>query len=492
MSNPNSRWSRGVWLALAVGAAGFAIAAFLLHQRRQPPVPTLTITAGPDETSAALVARGLARRLTEMGFPTETVSVTGDELARVDSREVDLALVSSALRSKSYPRVREVAPLHVEALHVLVREELAGDVGETLAGLRGRRVDVGPRDSAGAALALAVLAFADMDGSAGEAPVLEQLEMEELERRIDAGGRELPDALFHLATVPSRIALRLIDDAGYRLVPLPFADAFRLRTLLAQAERGSFDAGKLDLGDVGTTEIPAFTYRTDPPSPAAPLPTLGATLLLLAHEDVPAHAIEDLLEVVYASQFARLAHPPLVRSTLAARPALQRHPGTVAFLARDEPILSARDVDQLNNTLGVAGALVGGLLFAWQGLRQMRAARRDRVFAGHMLRVAGIEQRLVAHELASELDLDKLIAMQRELLELKQETLDHFARGELGDHRALAELLAPVDVARDHVAALLLHVRERVADRADAEGKSVAAVWSEEAQGGPGGPPRVE
>jgi len=469
-------------LALVAGAIGIALAGALLLVRRPTPLAPVRITAGPADTSRDLVARGLAARLSAAGVPTQVVPVTADELSPVDRREIDIALVSSALRTTAYPRVREVAPLHVEALHVLVKEGSADAVGATLAGLRGRRVDIGPVDSAGAALSRAVLAFSGLDRAD---VVVEQLEIGELERRLDAGeGDALPDAVFHLATVPSRIALRLIREAGYRLVPLPFADAFRLRTLLAQAEAGPLAGSELDLGDVGKTEIPPFTYRSDPPSPAEPLPTLGATLLLLAHEDVPEQAVERILETVYGSPFARIAHPPLERRALAARPLLRRHPGTSAFLARDEPFLSAHDVDELNNTFGVAGALLGGVLFLGQGLRQARASRRDRLFAGHMLRVAGIEQRLVALELSSELDLEGLMALQRELLEIKREALDRFARGELGDHRALSELLAPVDVARDHVGALLLHVRERVAERADAEGKTVAAAWKEEVAAG--------
>jgi hypothetical protein len=476
---------RGARPALAIGALGVAVAGALLLARHEAPLAPVRITGGAEGTSRDLIAQGLATRLDLTGLPTEVVRVTGDELARLDEREVDLALVSSALRSREYGRVREVAPLHAEALHVLVREEIAGDVGETLDGLRGRRVDVGPAESAEAALSRAVLAFAGLDEGAAGGPIVEQLEIAELELRIAGGQRDaLPEAVFHLSTVPSRIALGLVRDFGYRLVPLPFADAFRLRTLLTEAERGALAASRLDLADVDRVEIPAFTYRTDPPSPAEPLPTLGATLLLLAHEDVQPEAIEHLLEIVYGSQFARLAHPPLDRGALASRPRLHRHPGTAAFLSRHEPIVSARDVDRLNNTLGVLGALVGGVLFLWQGLRQARATRRDRIFAGHMLRVAGIEHRLVDLELASEPDLEGLIALQRELLELKREALARFAAGELGDHRALAELLAPVDVARDHVASLLLHVRERVAERAEAEGKTVAAVWKEEAAAG--------
>jgi TRAP-type uncharacterized transport system substrate-binding protein len=453
------------------------MAGALLVARCGPPLATLRITGGPADTSRDLIAQGLASRLDRAGIPAEVVRVTGDELEHLERDDVDLALVSSALRAREYPAVREVAPLHAEALHLLVKQEGAVGVGETLDGLRGRRVDVGPLDSAGAALAQAVLAFS---GLAPGSVTIEQLDVAELERRIDAGRSELPDAVFHLSTVPSRIVLRLVREAGFRLVPLPFAQAFRLRTLLALAEGGLLEGSALDLTDVDATEIPAFTYRTDPPEPPERLPTLGATLLLLAHRDVPAEPIERVLAIVYGSPFARIAHPPLERSDLAGRPLLRRHAGTSAFLAHDEPFLSARDVDELNNTLGVAGALLGGALFVWQGMRQARAARRDRLFAGHMLRVAGIEQRLVALELASEPDLDGLITLQRELLELKREALDRFARGELGDHRALAELLAPVDVARDHVASLLLHVRERVAERADAEGRTMAAVWKEE------------
>lgn len=464
MSKRSSRYR--VWLALAIGGIGIAVAGGLLASRRTPPLAPIRITAGPADTSRNLLARGLASRLALGGLEAEVVPTTGDELAAVEQQEADLALVSSVLRSRGHPHVREVAPLHVEALHLLVKREIAPEVGATLGGLRGRRVDVGPVGSEGAALSRAVLAFA----SVAETDVaVEQWEIADLERRLDAGERDpLPDAIFDLATLPSRIALRLVRDAGYRLLPLPFADAFRLRTMLAQAEGGALAEGALELGDLERIEIPPFTYRSDPPSPAEPLPTLGATLLLLAHEDVPKQTIERVLDTVYESRFARIAHPPLERSALAARPRIRRHPGTAAFLAREAPILSAGDVDELNNTLGVAGALLGGSLFLAQGIRQARRTRRDRLFAGHMLRVAGIEQRLVALELASELDRDGLVALQRELLELKHEALDRFARGELGDHRALSELLAPVDVARDHVGALLLHVREQAEERAGA------------------------
>lgn len=475
--------SRGAWLALAAGLLGLALAAALWLERRSPPPATLRITAGPTGTSRDLVARAIAAQLGRAGVATSAVATNGDVLAALERREVDLALVSAALRLPDAPALREVAPLHVEALHLLVRQEGAQPVGEALAGLRGRRVDVGPAGSASEALARAVLAFSELDETS---VAIETLEVGELERRLDAGRHDaLPDAVFHLATVPSRVALRLLHEADYRLAALPFARAFRLRAVLGQASNDESPYERLELADVGEAEIPAYVYRTEPPEPPGALPTLGAPTLLLAHEAVPSPAIERLLEIVYASPLARIVHPPLDRRSLAARPALRRHEGTSDFLAHDQPLLSAGDVDELNNTLGVAGALIGGMLFLWQALRSARMARRDQLFAGHMLRVAALEQRLVELELDSEPDLDALIALQRALLELKREALDRFARGELGHHRALTELLAPVDDAREHVAALLLHVRERIEERATAEGRTVESLWREEAAPGP-------
>ncbi len=158
------------------------------------------------------------------------------------------------------------------------------------------------------------------------------------------------------------------------------------------------------------------------------------------------------------------------------------------FAARDRPLLSARDADQLNNTLGIAGALLGAGLFLWQGWRQRRSRLRERVFAGYVLRTAEIERRIVALELSASIELEPLIALQRELLQLKGEALERFAAGELGDERMLSDLLAPLDAARDHAGGLLLHVRENLEERAQAQGRAAGTVWREEAGPGPPGP----
>jgi hypothetical protein len=140
-------------------------------------------------------------------------------------------------------------------------------------------------------------------------------------------------------------------------------------------------------------------------------------------------------------------------------------------------------VDKLANTLSVLGAVLAGGVFVWQSLRQRMQARRDEQFGKYQLRVAALDRRLVELELAANLELEPLISLQRDLLELKSEALARFTAGELGDQATLSDLLLPLDGTRDHVGALLLHVRENIEEEAESEGRSAEAVWQEEVEG---------
>jgi hypothetical protein len=138
-------------------------------------------------------------------------------------------------------------------------------------------------------------------------------------------------------------------------------------------------------------------------------------------------------------------------------------------------------VDRLANVLSVLGALVGGGVFLWQSLRQRVSARRDELFGGYQLQIAALESRGVELELAAELALEPLISLQRDLLQLKSEALARYASGELGNQATLTDLLVPLNAARDHVGALLLHVRDNLEEQAETQGRSAEAVWDEAA-----------
>jgi TRAP-type uncharacterized transport system substrate-binding protein len=482
---PELRWRRRrgrLALVLGLGALAAALAVMVMAPRR--PTPRITLTAGAFGTTRALVAQSLVAAATARGAEARLVETVRaeDELDRVNTGAVDFALVPGAFRVGPREHVREVTLLHVEALHLLVREDLAGAAGQSLGALRGRTVDLGPRETATAGLAEAVMAFAGLalgDGTTGDTFLVRYLEYHELEalaERADRGA--LPDAVFHLATVPSKIARQLVHAAGYRLVALPFADAFRLNALISEGSSQGAGA-EIDRQYAADTVLPAFTYRTEPPVPSEPLHTVGTRLLLVANEDVPADTVGLVLDAVFGSRFARVAEPPLDPSVLALPPRLAQHPGTVAYLQRGQPLITSDSVDALSNTLSIAGALVGGGLFLWQWWRQRRATRRDETFGSCMLRVATIERRVAELELSATLDLEPLVALQRELLRLKSEALERFAAGELGDQAALSDLLVPLNAARDHIGDLLLHVRENLEEQAETEGRTAQALWTE-------------
>src|SRR5262249_51135140 len=188
------------------------------------------------------------------------------------------------------------------------------------------------------------------------------------------------------------------------LVPLPFAEAFRLGVLLTE-DVTQGPAADIDRRQVIDTIIPAFTYEIDPAIPAAPLHTIGSRLLLLANERVPAETVERVLETVFTAKIAQVTPPPLDRSVLTLPSPIEPHDGAVAYLHRDMPYITDDTVNALSNSLSIVGALIGGTLFIWQWWRRRTQARRDELFGTYMLRVADIERRIAALELSATLRL---------------------------------------------------------------------------------------
>ncbi len=475
---------RRAWLAGVLALAAFALALVLLIGDRRPVANQISLTAGYQATTRVVVARALAFELKERGIEVELVSSgsTADELARVNSGEIDFALVSGGFRHHGFPRVREVAPLFPEALHLLVKSELADHDREGLGQLRGRSVDLGPVDSATESLATAVLEFARVACApepASNACTSTNIELDDLERRIESGPRDgLPDAIFHLASVPSLVAMKLVRTRDYTVVGLPFSRAFRLSEMINDISKPS-SAGQIERRYTHPVEIAEYSYQIDPPIPETALETVGTRLLLVANAGVSAATVEAVLDVVYESRFARIPQPPLSRALLELPPRHPLHEGSIAFVARDRPWISGSDADRLANGFSILGALVGGGLFLWQSYRQRVSARRDELFSKYQLQIAALEGRVVELELAADLALDPLISLQREILRLKSEALARYSAGELGSRATLADLLVPLNGARDHVATLLLHVRENVEQRAESEGREAEEIWEE-------------
>jgi hypothetical protein len=189
------RWRRRHgWLALGLALAGLAVALGTTLRGAGSPARPVTLTSGVSGTTRTRVAQALASDAAALGVEVRVVETGGtrDALDRVNAGTVDLAIIPGAFPIERLPNVREVAPLYIEALHLLVKKELADTVADNLTTLHGRTVSLGPRDSTTAGMATAVLAFAQVateDGAGTGGVKALNLELAELQALVVAGDR---------------------------------------------------------------------------------------------------------------------------------------------------------------------------------------------------------------------------------------------------------------------------------------------------------------
>jgi TRAP-type uncharacterized transport system substrate-binding protein len=302
------------------------------------------------------VATSLADQLKDSGLTLRVSDTVGSEeaLGKVNSHELDLALVQGGLSARGLDNVRQVAAFYAEPLHLLVKKDLEATVTKDLTALKGKRINLSQHGSGTYLLSRAVLAFAGLNGPEDSdegdyiPTTLGKTDLIVLGEKLLAapGGqrpklmKQLPDAIFLVESMPSDVAQVLVRAAGYRLVPLPFAEAFSL----AELNDSSPVATRLEPGLIRSTHIPPYLYQVTPAVPQRGCPTLGTSLLLVAHKDIPEDAVYRLLKTIHESHFAIVTHPrPLSETT----PEYPLHRGAVAYRDRDHPLIPRELLDVL-------------------------------------------------------------------------------------------------------------------------------------------------
>jgi TRAP-type uncharacterized transport system substrate-binding protein len=431
----------------------------------------LTLTAGNALGARHRLAERLQKYASEQGLTFAIDPSQGSEQALdwVNERKADVALVQGALAAAGRPHVRQVASLNVEALHLAVKRDLAARVSANLMALGGKTLDLGEPGSGTQSLALAILEFVglqprDRDPVHGHLSI--NLDRQHLFGEQDAS--RLPDAIFLVASLPSSTTRYLVTQHGYRLVPLPFAEALALEWLEKSAAEDQPGAGpgEMVLGRLQATTIPAYTYGIEPPVPATDLPTLGTRLLLVAHKNVPARAMSQLVEATYGSEFAQLVHPRLEARLLDLPPEFPWHAGALLYQQRNAPLLSGAVMDSAHKAFAIFAAAASGLFVLWQWTRLSGNTSRTRGFKDYLAQVTRIEERLLAAEQGEPLALADLFALRGRLCRLKSAALDDFAAADLAGKDLLLGFLLQVNDVRDYLTRLILH-REATETRVD-------------------------
>ena len=380
-----------------------------------------------------------------------------EALQEVDSPgTVRFALVPGGVRSADHPTVRQVATLTTEPLHVLVRPELAA---AGFAGLRGKRLALGPPAMASHHVALEVLAFIGLKPATEQEGgyTLDPVSPEDLHRELQRIGslakadraeplKAVPDAVLLSAPVPSMLAGELVRTGDYQLIPVPFAEAFCNERL----QPPGADGVQVHRSLLTQINLPAFTYRFSPPVPAQPCLTVGVPLLLVADEGADPEAVGRLLETLYESPLKNQIRPQPLDDQVVAFPL---HPGTERYLRRSEPLLRPEHASKIGTLLGGVGTLVTGLI-AFYGYMQLRKLRR---FVAYYRAIDRID--LLARGL--EVDPDAPIEsealifhLETRLTQLKHDILIDFADGGLQGEGLLTGLIALINDTRESLAGM--------------------------------------
>ena len=333
-------------LLAILGVSALGLAAFVaLHQPWEQPV-RLRMTAGQEDGTRHRIAQSLQREAAHRAISIELQAMAGSEdaLQAMESGRVDAAFVQGGLDMIDHSGLRQVAALHVEPLHLLVKETTYGAVTRNLGGLRGKVVNLGDHGSGTYLLASEVMTFAGL--RAGIDYTESTYSYTDLERETD--GSRLPDAVFTVSTLPSPVARHLVTKHHYRLASLPFCEAFALGALdedHALPDPPGQRASRIDRRRVYDARIPAFAYEIEPGVPLEAIHTLGTRLLLVARKDLAATTIRRLLEVVFNSPFSQVLQPPLDASLLGTPPELPWHDGTTEYVRRNSPLIAGDVID---------------------------------------------------------------------------------------------------------------------------------------------------
>jgi hypothetical protein len=403
--------------------------------------------------------RGLVIELSERVYP----SLEGLKL--VNARNpIDLALVPEGVGGPDeFPNVRQVAALGIAPLHVMVRSELYESAARSLAALRGKRINCGSPSSVMRVLAHDVLRFSGLrppTAAAGGDYLDEAVPPQDLLAHLDAvvalppaertrALAALPDAALFLSPLPSLLARRIVAVAGYRMISLPFTEAYTLDRLNLHDPQGADDSEVVDRSWIVATTVPPHLYGSDPPVPPEPCRALGSRLLLVAYAPSDPEAVARLLEVIYESPLTGLIQPPPLRDQVRQ---FELHRGTELYLRRRQPLFTPELLSQLGRLLGGLGAFASGILGLYGFLRIVQL-RRFESYYQEVRRIVQVARGLEDDPGAPPDPDARRAYLLDQLDDLKSEAIRDFADGGLKGEGLLAGVVALVNDTRSSLAA---------------------------------------
>ncbi len=497
------RWLKGrsargwILAGLAIMAFGTA-AAMQMHWGKRGSLAVITVAAGKSDWPRKDAFENLALLATKHQLWIRSIDTKGsaEAIEAVENGQADLGIVPGGIDFTNYKHLRQVVSLHVLPLHLLVKKEHAAKIQDHLGSLRGMRIYLGGGPDTGAYwLARDVLEFAGLHLDRGDYTIASEADPKKV---ADSTPDALPDVFFLTATIPSPVVSQLVAQDRYRLIPLPFHDAFALRAVSEGVDHPIEDSADVDAPlrvrkeHIPDAVVPAFTYAADPAVPPQPLHTLGMTALLIANENVKSDVVDRLLEVLFHTRYARLIRPPLDMHRLEEPPELPWHSGSLAYLARSRPLLTGDILNTLAQWATVGAPLLGGLVFVRQWVKQRFRFASERSFESYIAKVSRLERMAIEMSDSGSVSLKEIEHLERDLGHLKVEALARFARGEMDGETMMTNFLTHVSDARDHLGRIAARRQRAISLEQAAEGAHAAEPHLVQNHAGPAQPAKLQ
>jgi TRAP-type uncharacterized transport system substrate-binding protein len=458
MKNRILRWSHYHTLLLFCCVGFVALGVWLAVPRLiKQETPVLRMSAGPDSTRRHAVAVYLSEQAARNDLALKLVNSAGSEdcLNRLKAGQLDVAIVSNGITVPDDDGIAVLAAVQLEAVHILVRKELAdGDYFAEM--IRGKRVNLGEQGSTDWQLARELLKFVRLRLPSTSQPgdvIPTEFGKTELVNKtraiLEARGAkkdsliaEMPDCLLVLETTPSTVVQQLIEAVDYRIVPLPATRAF-LQDNLQNSESSTT---VLEREFLEPTQIATNSYFKTRGYPAADCDTIGVRLLIVARESVPARAVRPLMQTLFEREFSHRILPKSPRD-IATPYAI--HPAAIAYLDRNKPLAVQETMESVNDVFSIFGAFSAGALSLYGLLWKWR--KRTRKPSDYFAEIRKVEL------LAYDAETDSMIPVRPgelvkylddRLLALRQGLIEDICEGRIKGDQVIANILALLQDAR--------------------------------------------
>jgi TRAP-type uncharacterized transport system substrate-binding protein len=409
--------------AAAVLAAVLAVSLCLWNTR--PIVYALRISFGTELEYPPEAAALLKDEAAKYGLALDLRPLQSgeDPLHQVANGNLDVAIVRGGARLQ-HPDLCQIGCFHGQPLHLFVRAKLAAG---GLAGLKGRRLNLGPTNVGTHYLAETVLRHL------GWRPGAEYQEQNYSSKELlELPPDQFPDAVFCAVKLLSTQGLALAKKYDLRLIEIPLAEVLSIQNHAIE--------------DVS---IPAYTYGFEPAVPEKSIHSVAANSLVLVNSRTPKAAIVRWLTVLYESDYARRAG-----KTPADLAALQRgqeyplHPGAVEYLHRNDPWFNQQLVDKFTSFRSFLVSAASAMILIWTWYRRRCVERFDQ----YLQVVSTVEIEAWQSCCRGELDAAARQNSLVQLVDLEIDVLEKHRSGALTDEQQLATFLDRVGHARQWLA----------------------------------------